>query len=252
MERTAGSSGDGQLARRQYRRDGRPSSSAGLTARNAQASADALRRVQKAKAAAKVKRYAHHKSKMRLLGEHERKSAATSAPIVASELPRPGAVFEADLNANGANTGKIQAEAVVNPDVVQGQVSRKRKRERDSTSVENCADTSNHLGRIFPAIAASASAASASPDTAFEGTSTLSAGEVKVDGEKSSDHEQQGKSWRKKAKYQPFKKELAIAAARRVERVRRRSGGFVELCAQDCRHLISLEQAPQLAVYLLL
>jgi hypothetical protein len=231
----AGSPGDGQLARRLYRRDGRHSGSAGLTARNVQASADALRRVQKAKAAAQVKRYAHHKSKMRLLEEHERKSAATSAPIVASELPRPGAVNEADSNLSGANTGKSQAEGVVNPDVVQGQVSRKRKRERDPTSVENCDDTSSYPARILPTTAASSATVSVSPDTAFEGTSTPSAGEVKFDGERASDPEKQGKSWRKKAKYQPFKKELAFAAARRDERVGRHSFAFIELCAQDWR-----------------
>jgi hypothetical protein len=186
------------------------SSTAGLAARNVQASADALRRRQKANAAAKVTRHVRYKTKMRLLEELERKSASIPAPIVAAEFGLPGGSGNRDEDVALERGSKNMLDSHSESILVDSKNSKKRKHGGESSisgQVESSAQPQS-----TPHISPGGSHSSDSSDHESERRNTR---ESVV----SLPEHDEGKSWRKKGRYQPFHKELAIAAARQQERV---------------------------------
>lgn len=78
-----------------------------LDLRRSQASSDALRRRQKAKAAAKTKRHYQYREKQRLLGELEASRKASATPIVAAEL----GTYAEDSGGDAASEDCLKHEA---------------------------------------------------------------------------------------------------------------------------------------------
>jgi hypothetical protein len=208
------------------------SSTEGLAARNVQASADALRRRQKAKAAANVTRHVRYKTKMRLIAELERKSASTPAPIVAPEFGIPGGAGDRDedvpFDRDLKNSLDFHAEHVR----VDSGNSKKRMRDDEPSMPGQCESSTQPQSTLH---ILSGSGLSDSPDPESE---YRNAGEAGV----AISESEEGKSWRKKGRYQPFHKELGIAAARKLERVRDISS-YCSTCSfyRHQHHVVSKE-----------
>lgn len=207
-------SGEGQDTH--VRRGGQERQSFGLKsggARGSQSAADALRKRQKANKAALTKRHAVYKSKTRLLHELEENNAAAGGVYVAPEL---SSVISRDDQADGRKEivrkrGRGGADDLSSKrkSSSSAEVGDQREVSKSDDDCDSSGDDDDDEVANDRAVAEDVQGSDENVQAAPAGPARLES--LPVSGE--------GKIM-KKRKYQPFQKELDIAAARQREIVR--------------------------------